>query len=111
MGIIWQKDLFGGEVVAPDVVERVKWVLAHYPEARDSYAALMIHYWLEFDGLDEVVPAEMQDELVAWFVSKATAPKTIQNRGMEVQKADAELAPSVGAKRKRARQAVQGRVR
>lgn len=111
MGIIYQKGLFGGEVVAGDVVDRVRFVLESYPETRDSYAALMAAFWMEFDGLDEVLPADVHDDFVCWFVSRATSAKTLQNRAMEVQRGDARLGPSEGVREKRRRQAVQGRVR
>jgi hypothetical protein len=104
-----QQDLFGGQIVAGNVVDKLTWLLEQHPEARASYKAAMFLYWLEFDGLAEVLDGKAE-EFGAWLAEKATSPKTLQNRCMEIQnrRPDLEAPPEVAAWRER--QARAGRV-
>jgi hypothetical protein len=105
-----QQDLFGGETIAGDVVTRMTYVLERYPEARGSYKAALFYFWLEFDGLAEVLDGKAE-EFGAWLTEKATSPKTLQNRCMEIQnrRPDLEAPPKVEVWRQRQSRA--GRVR
>ena len=98
MTIALQGSLFGGPaVVSGDIRQRIAWLLRQFPDTRNSYKALMARYWVEFDGLETVL-GDRVEAFVAWFSGNgATSPKTIQNRGMEVQNAHPELdaAPEV----------------
>jgi len=93
-----------------DVVARVRHLLREQPWLRDSYAMLIGQFWLTFEGLDRFIPADRQDEFLRW-IDNATKPKTIQNRAMEVQKADPALAPSAKARAARDWLSKQGIVR
>jgi len=110
-----------------NVVERLQYILAEHPEARDSYKSAMAWYWLEFDGLDaalrqalaetlddhqvDALCTELATAFQQWFVRFATSPKTLQNRAMEVQSDRAELDASPDVRRWRDRQARAGRVK
>ena len=45
----------GTPYVAGNVVDKMIYILETYPEARESYDLSMVLYWLEFDGLAELV--------------------------------------------------------
>jgi hypothetical protein len=45
----------GNDFVAGDVIERITHILEEYPETRNDYKALIVCYWLAFDGLGEVL--------------------------------------------------------
>jgi hypothetical protein len=93
-----------------DVVERIRHLLRQQPWLRDSYAMLIGAYWLEFEGLDRFIPPERQDEFLRW-IDMVTKPKTIQNRALEIQKSEPDLAPSPKARRIRDWMSKQGIVR
>jgi hypothetical protein len=79
-----QTDFWGTESVAGNVVDRIDFLLETFPEARDSYMTL---------------------------IARATSPKTIQNRAMEIQRRKAHLDASPAVLKTRARQAKAGPVR
>jgi len=78
---------------------------------RDSYAELVGRFWLQFDGLDAVLPVEYHEPFLRWLGNGATSWKTIQNRCGEIQNQRPELDASPEVRAQRERQAVQGRVR
>ena len=76
-----------GAQLFDNVVDRVRYILETYPDTRDSYQALMMRYWLEFDGLRDLLTApDKAHVLIDWFTTRATSPKTLQNRAMEVKR-------------------------
>lgn len=108
---------------AGDVVLHLRELLTYQPALRDDYKALVVAYWLAYDGLAAVL-ADIEkaarayncqltavDRFRAWFTARATSPKTIQNRAMEIQRAHPELDASPAVRAQRARQATQGPVR
>lgn len=104
-----QGSLFGGETIAGTIVDKLTHILQSHPEARDDYKTAMALYWLEFDGLDEVL-GEQADAFRQWFESRATAPKTLQNRTMEIQNKYPTLEASSDVEEWRQRQATAGPV-
>lgn len=104
-----------GDMAASRVVgnleQKVESVLERYPGARESYRALMFHVWVEFDGLDDVLGDKLE-AFGKWFMNhkRATSPKTVQNRGMEVQRRRPELDAKKSTRAWRDKQARGGRV-
>ena len=98
----FQSDLFGGIQVAGNLIDRLEDILERYPEARDDYAAACARYWIEYDGLGELL-GPLTEPFVKWFVSRAKSPKTLQNRIMEIQsrRSDLEARPEVEEARQR----------
>lgn len=87
-----QLSFVGAATPAGNISERVAEVLRRHPEARNSYKALMFWYWVECDGLDTVLDERELDAFRSWFCSRSvTAPKTLQNRAMEIQNANPGL--------------------
>jgi hypothetical protein len=91
--------------------EKVTYVLREHPEARNSDALTILHHWLEFDGLGDVLCGECLGRFAAWLSSDRTTPaETIRRRRQEIQSlglgaGDLQPAPTVAAYRKqRARQ-------
>ena len=128
MNIVMQASLFGDPpVVAGNIVDRLKAILAEHPEARDSYQAAMALYWVEFDGLDaalrkalaQTLPEpqagdlceDLVDAFQEWFVRFATSPKTLQNRAMELQRQDPDLDATPDTRAWRDKQARAGPVK
>lgn len=109
--IATQYDLFGGTAVAGDVVDKVTHLLESDESCRDSYMELLGQFWLQFDGLDAVLPVEYHEPFLRWLNNGATSPKTVQNRAMEVQRQRPELDASPEVRQLRDRMATQGRVR
>lgn len=107
--IVLQSSMFGPPVVSGTISKRLEYLLAEHPEARDDYMVLLVLFWVEFDGLAEVL-GDKTDAFKEWFVRSATSPKTIQNRCMEVQNAQADLEASSPVAAQRLRQATQGPV-
>lgn len=88
-----QMTLDGNSVPTGTVKDQVEDILRRHPDARNSYKALCYHYWVECDGLLQAIATCCDDQRPVngdpfreWFVSKATSPKTLQNRCMEVQR-------------------------
>ena len=78
-----QLDLLGQLVFTNDF-DRARYILQQHPGARNSYRRAMYEFWLEFDGLADVLGEQLND-FKTWFCSrKVTAPKTIQNRASEL---------------------------
>lgn len=114
MTAIYQLSMLADEpaVIAGDVVDRIRYLLETYPDTRNSYQALMMRYWLKFDGLGDMLSApEKAQVLVDWFANRATCPKTIQNRAMELQRRTPQLDAHPEIRERRRRQATQGPVR
>jgi len=88
--------------------DRVRHLLETDEGTRNSYAELVGRYWFQFDGLDEVLPAEYHDAFLRWLALEATSWKSIQNRALEIQRARDDLAPSPDVEKYRR---VQGGVR
>ena len=105
-----QYDLFGNRHAAGDVIAKIRHLLETDEGTRDSYAELVGRYWLEFDGLDLVIPVECHEAFLRWL-SRATSWKTIQNRTMEIQRNAPDLDASPEVRELRQRQARQGVVR
>ena len=92
MSIVQQTDLFGETVLmGGTTAERVEYILENHQDARNDYRALMFHYWNTFDGLTEDVLAGGLPAFKRFLVDQATAPKTLQNRAMEIQRRRPEL--------------------
>ena len=99
----YQMALWQDRALMPKTIyARVQWVLERYPEARDSYKQLMVTYWRAFDGLTGALLRD-PEAFAQWFVACATAPKTLQNRAMKVQRRhpDLDARPEVRAQRNR----------
>jgi hypothetical protein len=94
---ITQRSFIGETVDVGNVVDNVTYILEQYPDTRNSYKRLLVRYWLEFDGLDEILGPEVCEAFLTWFTKRATSPKTLQNRVGEVQNArpDLEACPDV----------------
>ena len=105
--IVTQQSMFGAPVVSGSISQRLEYLLSEHPEARDDYKAVMALFWLEFDGLADVL-GDKADAFREWFVRSATSPKTIQNRCMEVQNDHPELEASKEIADLRLRQSTQG---
>jgi len=121
-----QFGFFPGEemVVAGDAVDRIKWVLDHYPPTRDNKKLFMALYRLEAEGLAsrfqmvasrmadqyKLTAAEEQelyhmlyDEFRAWYIHHAKSAKTVLNRLMEIQK-NPKYEPSDDERKRRDKQ-------
>jgi len=109
--IAQQYDLFGGTVTTGDVIAKVTHLLETDESCRDSYAELVGRFWLQFDGLDHVLPVEYHEPFLRWLRNGATSWKTIQNRALECQRERPELDASPEVRALRDRQATQGRGR
>lgn len=93
-----QNDLFGNEIVTGTVEDRITWILENYPATRNNYKRLIARYWLTFDGLGDFLGLDaLGTAFVQWASARATSPKTIQNRCMEIQnrRPDLEAQPEV----------------
>lgn len=106
-GVAYQYSLFGGEVVADDVVERVKAVLLEYPEARCDYDYL----WLLYLQVYHELPAFVRAQVMQCVLAGAPSYRTVANRAQELMRADASLQPAAEVMEHRQRQRRQGRVR
>lgn len=102
-----QFDLFGG--MAPpahlNLQDRVRWILNTYPATRDDDRLLVLRYWLDFDGLGELLDADAIQTLERFLSHPKTAnPETLRRRRQELQRLDSggsdeTLAPSDSTKR------------
>lgn len=110
-GLAGQYTFDGSLEMQGDVVAKARHLLEQHSEARDSYAVLVALYWLEFDGLAELLPTEAIKPFVEWMKTRATSWKTIQNRAMELQRNHIHLDSSPEVREQRKRQATQGAVR
>ena len=110
---VYQIDLLGQIHVGDDVVERIKYLLREYPKTRNDYKLLVARYWLEFDGLRDMLRNVGDDVDVAFcrWMMTATSAKTIQNRTMEIQKQHPDLDADANTRRRRNVQATQGVIR
>ena len=107
-----QMTLDGAAVTVGSVADKVEAILRKRPSARNSYHELMYWYWLEHDGLDDVLPSHRQREIFRiWFAGLATSCKTLQNRAMERQRANPGLDASDDVRQWRDRQACAGPAR
>lgn len=97
--------------VAGDIPTRIAYLLSQRPVTRDSYPRLVFEYWLEFDGLSDILPPEQLAALRDWMERRATSWKTIQNRAGEVQNQIPALEATPDIADRRRQQAKQGRVR
>lgn len=118
-----QLTLDGGSVPQGTIKDRIISILRRHPDARNSYQALMYWYWVECDGLLDAIEAcgggdwpyrkharIDGDPFRKWLVSRATSPKTLQNRCMEVQREHPGLDASDEVREWRDAQAVAGPV-
>jgi len=91
--------------------DKALYILTNYPEARNSYKAAMVKWWLEFDELWAVYRYDKSihfEDFYNWFISKATSPKTIQNRIMECQNENPHLDASEEVEEYRQKRSKQG---
>ena len=97
--------------VAGNLEQRVESVLERFPGARENYRALMFHVWVDYDGLTDVLGDKLE-AFGKWFMNpkQATSAKTIQNRGMEVQRRRPDLDAKKATRAWRNKQARRGRV-
>ena len=72
-----QLGLWGNHVNLTPVEAKVARVLARHPETRGNDKALILHVWLEEDGLAEVLGEKAPDGFVRWFLDQATFPESI----------------------------------
>ena len=93
-----------------DVVQRLALILEQSPQARNSYRAMMLHYWAQYQGLADLL-GDMFPAFCAWFMQVAESTKTLQNRGMELQRKRNDLRPSQRVQELRSRQSRQGPIR
>lgn len=114
---VQQSFIEGGDAFIPqdtasrNIRERVFEILKRFPEARNDYMALIVRYWFTYDGLDMVIQTQaLQDKFMRWFTGRATSPKTIQNRAMEVQNELPHLDADPEVEARRQQQARQGPV-
>ncbi|MBN2446594.1 MAG: hypothetical protein JXO22_07710 [Phycisphaerae bacterium] len=111
MQVVMQVDMFRGEVPV-DVVEGLKAVLLDNPDARNDYKTMIAAYWLRFDGLAQLLENNPTPEAFAtWMRDRATSPKTLQNRAMELQREYDQLEATAEVRRYRNMQARAGVVR
>ena len=102
----------GRAEIAGDAVDRIRYLLEKYDDARNEYKVLVARYWLEFDGLDRVLYADdFVGAFVNWMQYGATSAKTLQNRTMELQSMYPELDADPEVRARRQKQARQGPVR
>ena len=104
-----QQDLFGGQAIVGNIVDKLTWILEQHPAARQDYKLAMYYYWLEFDGLAEILDGKA-DAFKQWLIDNATSPKTLQNRCMEIQNKHPDLEAPPEVEKWRQRQARAGRV-
>lgn len=109
MSIVMQNSFLGGPVVSGNLRDKVRYILTEYPAARDSYTLAMFYFWREFEGLDDVL-GDRADAFRTWFTDRATSPKTLQNRAMEVQRWHPEVEASPQVEKQRQRMSRQGPV-
>lgn len=111
-----QLTLEGGSVPQGSVKDRLASILRRHVAARNSYQAAAYWYWVECDGLLDILKACCEGEEVdpepfrRWLVAKATSFKTIQNRVMEIQREHPGLDASDGVRDWRDKQAAAGPV-
>ena len=104
-----------GGVAAPramgNLEDKVGDILERFPGTRGSYRALMFRFWVEYDGLGDVL-GDKAEAFGKWFKNpkRATSTKTLQNRAMEVQKRRPELDAEKSTRAWRNKQARRGRV-
>ena len=75
MSLAIQKTLFGPEKVIGDARTKLAELYHYHPEYFDKEKTVIIQYWLEFDGLTEVLGDRVND-FIEWFRS-VTSPETI----------------------------------
>lgn len=95
---VTQKGLFGDDAVAGNIEDRIEAILEAYPDTRNNYKRLIARYWLTYDGLDDFLGLDsLTTAFIHWMAARATSPKTIQNRCMEIQnrRPDLEANPQV----------------
>jgi hypothetical protein len=109
MSVTMQSSFLGKPMVSGNLRQKMAYVLQKYPEARNDYRLAMFYFWLEFEGLDDAL-GEKVDAFREWFVDRATSPKTLQNRTMEVQNRNPELDASPAVEEQRQRQSTAGPV-
>lgn len=107
--ITTQQSFLGKPVVSGNLRQRMRYILTRYPEARDNYRLACYLFWVEFEGLDDVL-GDRADAFKRWFTDQATSPKTLQNRCQEVQNWRPELEASPQVEKQRQRQAKAGPV-
>jgi len=118
-----QLTLDGGSVPQGTIKDRLINILRRHPDARNSYQAAAYWYWVECDGLLNVIetcskgdwpcrkhPSIDGEPFRKWLVSKATSFKTIQNRVLEIQREHPGLDACDEVREWRDRQSVAGPV-
>lgn len=91
--------------------DKVEDILDRFPGTRGSYRALMFRFWVEYDGLGDVL-GDKAEAFAKWFLNhkRSTSTKTLQNRAMEVQKRRPDLDAEKSTRAWRNKQARRGRV-
>ena len=102
-----QLTLDGGKVVVGGIKEKITYVLEMWPETQENYRALYVRYWLQFDGLREILRSGDPSRFEHWFRFRATNPKTLLQRCQEVQNKRPDLEPAK-VREKRLKQSRQG---
>jgi len=106
--VAYQVSMFGGEVVAGDIDNRVEFILRTYPEAQDDYNVMDALYYWEFGHVADFWRGT-RGQWVQWWC-QVPSPKTLHNRAGEIQNRHPEL-ESEETRKRRALQAKQGRVK
>ena len=113
--VAYQVAMFGDPVVAGDIVDRCRAMLAEEPATREDYERAWLHYLALYHGLDSALRAGRVcsvDTLLDWLRAvNAPSFRTVANRCQEEMRADASLQPDREVMDKRQRQRRQGRVR
>lgn len=96
---------------AGNLEQKVESVLERFPGTRGSYRALFFRFWMEYDGLGDVL-GDKVEAFAKWFLNHrcATSTKTLQNRTMEVQRRRPDLDAEKSTRTWRNKQARRGRV-
>lgn len=105
-----QRALIGEDKVEGDIYDRLAYIMEVYPETQGNYKALHFRYWMEFEGLREVLKSGDSSRFEHWYRYKATSPKTLNNRAGELQNKRPDLEPSE-VREKRLKQSRQGRIK
>jgi len=107
--VTMQLTLEGKRVVVGDIYDRISYILEVWPETQENYKALQFRYWMEFDGLREVLRSGDPSRFEHWYRFRAKSAKTLLQRCQEVQNRRPDLEPAE-VREKRLKQSRRGPV-
>ena len=105
--VAYQVSMFGGEVVADDVVMRCRDMLASVPSTREDYEVAWLTYLVRYHDLPAIAALQVE----ACLKKGAPSFRTVANRIQELMRADADLQPPREVMEYRQKQRRQGRIR